>query len=334
MNFTPLILSSLETMRLGEMAKKETVSRFKANAYKKAMDEIKRHGAPIRSMDDVKDIKGLGAKIHDKIREIIDTGALAAAERVKERTDVGGMTELLAIHGIGPAKARTLLESGITSLATLRAAVAKNPKLLTKAQTLGMKYAEDAAKRIPRAELVEHEKVLLRGFGSAGGLDGTIVGSYRRGAATSGDIDVLIRYRDGMTPAAAETAFHDYVSKLERSGYIIDKLVSGDKKWMGYVRLGADGMARRLDLLLTPPEQFAYALLYFTGSDVFNVAFRKHCLTLGYTLNEHEMKPLPTAGAGLAAVPPMAREEDIFAFVGLKYVAPTERVNGRQIVAK
>ena len=321
-------------MYLGEMAKKDKTSKFKAIVYKKAMTEIQRHGAPIRSMDDVNDIKGLGAKTHDKIREILATGALAAAERVKERTDVGGMTELLAIHGIGPAKARTLLESGITSLATLRAAVAKNPKLLTKAQTLGMKYAEDAAKRIPRAELVEHEKILLRGFGGADGLDGTIVGSYRRGAATSGDIDVLIRYRDGMTPEAAEKAFHDYVSALERSGYIIDKLVSGDKKWMGYVRLGADGMARRLDLLLTPPEQFAYALLYFTGSDLFNVAFRKHCLTLGYTLNEHEMKPLPTAGAGIAAVPAMAREEDIFAFVGLKYVAPTERVNGRQIVSK
>ena len=279
--------------------------------------------------DDVKDIKGLGAKILDKIREIIETGALAAAERVKERTDVGGMTELLTIHGIGPAKARGLLESGISSIAALREAAAKNPKLLTKAQSLGMKYAVDAAKRIPRAELVEHETHLLSQFGRSG-LDGTIVGSYRRGAATSGDIDMLIRYPPSMSAADAKKAFHEYVDSLKRSGYSLDTLASGDTKWMGYVRLGGDGVVRRLDLLLTPPTEFPFALLYFTGSDQFNVAFRKHCLTLGYTLNEHEMKSVTDEKK---TVPTMKTEEDIFTFVGLKYVSPTERVNGRQIVA-
>ena len=82
---------------------------------------------------------------------------------------------------------------------------------------------------------------------------------------------------------------------------------------------------------MTPPDEFPYAILYFTGSDVFNVAFRKHCLTLGYSLNEHTMKPV--GDAAKKAVPTMDKEEDIFAFVGLKYVPPTERVNGRQIVA-
>jgi len=327
MDYTPIILSSLEVMWLGEKAKKEPVAKFKANAYKKAMDEIRRHGEPIRSLDEVKGIKGLGAKILDKIREIIETGALAAAERVKERTDVGGMTELLTVHGIGPVKARSLLESGITSIALLRAAAAKNSKLLTKAQSLGLKYAEDAVKRIPRAELVEHETHLLSQFGRSG-LDGTIVGSYRRGAATSGDIDMLIRYPAEMSVADAKKAFHAYVDALKTTGYIVDMLASGDMKWMGYVRLGA-GVVRRLDLLLTPPTEFPFALLYFTGSDQFNVAFRKHCLTLGYTLNEHEMKPVADEKK---TVPPMKSEEDIFAFVGLKYVPPTERLNGRQIV--
>jgi len=309
---------------MGEKLKKESVSSFKVKAYKKAIDAINRYGEPITSLDDAKGIDGLSDKMLDKIREIMATGVLAAAERVKERTDVGGMTELLAIHGIGPAKARSLIESGITSLDALRKAVVASPKLLTKAQTLGLKYADDAAKRIPRAELEQHEKVLLSRLG--GGLDGTVVGSYRRGAATSGDIDMLIRYEATMPIADAEKAFHAYVTSL--SGYILDTLVSGDKKWMGYVRLGS-GAVRRLDLLLTPPDEFAFALLYFTGSDLFNVAFRKHCLTRGYTLNEHEMKPVSTA----AAPPAMTREEDIFAFVGLKYVPPTERVNGRQIVA-
>lgn len=326
MDFTPLILSSLDTMLMGEKLKKD---KFKIKAYTKAIDAIRRYGKPITSLDNAKDVDGLTDGMLGKVREIIETGVLASAERVKERTDVGGMTELLAIHGIGPAKARTLMESGITGIDSLRKAVAANPKLLTKAQTLGLTFAEDGAKRIPRAELVVHERTLMAGVGR--GLDGTIVGSYRRGAATSGDIDMLLRYSRDMTVAEAEKAFGAFVEGLKKSGYIVGTLASGDKKWLGYVRLGADGVVRRLDLLLTPPDEFPYAILYFTGSDVFNVAFRKHCLTLGYTLNEHTMKPV--GDAAKKPVPTMDKEEDIFAFVGLKYVPPTERVNGRQIVA-
>jgi hypothetical protein len=42
MNYTPIILSSLETMLMGEKLKKESVSSFKVKAYKKAIDAINR----------------------------------------------------------------------------------------------------------------------------------------------------------------------------------------------------------------------------------------------------------------------------------------------------
>jgi DNA polymerase/3'-5' exonuclease PolX len=92
----------------------------------------------------------------------------------------------------------------------------------------------------------------------------------------------------------------------------------------------ADGVARRLDLLVVPTEQFPFALLYFTGSGDFNVAFRKHALSLGYTLNEHTMVPLKGSSAPMP--PGMKSEKDIFAFLGLRYVPPEERIDGRQIV--
>ena len=82
------------------------------------------------------------------------------------------------------------------------------------------------------------------------------------------------------------------------------------------------GKARRLDLLVTPTAEFAYSILYFTGSDVFNVAFRSHCLTRGYTLNEHTLKP---TNVGVPLPPPMKTEEDIFKFVGIQYVTPDMR---------
>lgn len=327
-DFKPLILSSLDTLRLGEMTAGQ---KFKSIAYKKAMDAIKRFDGPIHSADQIKNLDGVGKKIHEKIVEIVATGALRAADRMRETTNVGALEMLLNIHGIGPVKAKDLIAKGIRSIADLRAAFASDPTLLNDTQQIGLRYYEDGIQRIPRAEMIVLEEVLLTFLGKD--LDGTIVGSYRRGAKDSGDIDMLITYGGGLSEKKAQEAFNAFVEKLTEKGYIIAKLVSGAKKWMGYIRLGADGVARRLDLLLTPPKEFAYALLYFTGSDRFNVAFRKHCLELGYTLNEHIMK-ITDKGAekGVREVPLMASEEDIFTFVGLKFVPPTQRVNGDQIV--
>ena len=88
----------------------------------------------------------------------------------------------------------------------------------------------------------------------------------------------------------------------------------------------APGKYRRLDLLLTPYEEYAYAILYFTGSDKFNVAFRQHALACGYSLNEHAMTP-----NNLVAPPVMSSEKDIFSFLRLKYIEPHQRVDASQI---
>ena len=316
------VIAALDTMRLGELA---TGERFKAAAYKKAMDGIKRMDKPLTTIEDVKDVDGIGKKIHDKIVEILATGGLKAAERMKERSDVDAMDTLLAVHGIGPVKARALIADGITDIESLRKAASEKPDLLTDAQTLGLKYYEAGIQRIPRAEMVAHEAGLLSLLPN--GLTGTIVGSYRRGAANSGDVDMLVTYDPATSEKDAQKLFKGLVSGLDRA-YTTDKLAGGAKKWMGYVRVG-ESTPRRLDLLLTPPEEYAYAILYFTGSDKFNVAFRRHCLDKGYSLNEHT---LSVKREGVPVPPPMTTEADIFAFVGLKYILPTERVDGKQII--
>jgi len=192
---------------------------------------------------------------------------------------------------------------------------------------LGLKYYEAGIQRIPRNEMEKHEALLMSVIPA--GLTATIVGSYRRGAMNSGDIDMLVTYNDAMTEKAASAFFKGMVAELESRGYILDKLAGGGKKWMGYVRLTAEGVPRRLDLLLTPPAEYAYAILYFTGSAEFNVAFRRHCLDIGYTLNEHTLTPTGSK----PAPPTMKSEEDIFRFVGLKFVPPMQRVNNKQISA-
>jgi len=325
-DFKPVVLQALETMKMGEMAS-GAGGKFKAIAYAKAMKAIKAMAGPLTSAADVKGMDGVGESIYKKVVEIIATGALAAAEQMKERTNIGGLKELLNIHGIGPAGAKKLMDAGFKSVADLRAGLKANPGLLNDTQKLGLQYYEDGIKRIPREEMVQHEAVLLSALPAS--FTGAVVGSFRRGAENSGDVDMLVTYPEAMTDAAASTFFRAFVAELTRRGYILDKLVSGDKKWMGYVRIG-DGTARRLDLMLTPPAQYGYAILYFTGSDKFNIGFRKWCLAHGYTLNEHTMKPT----GDKPAPPVLLTEEAIFDFIGLRYVKPTERVDEKQIIPK
>ena len=82
MNHTASILSALETMRKGEIAKGEKTSSFKARAYKKVMDQIQRLNKPIHSYNDLAGVTGIGEKIEEKIKEILATGGLASAERI------------------------------------------------------------------------------------------------------------------------------------------------------------------------------------------------------------------------------------------------------------
>lgn len=331
-DYKEVVIAGLETMRLGELATVTHGAKFKAIAYKKAIDAIRRMPGPLSSIDDVKDMDGIGKKIEAKIADVITTGAMGAAERMRARTDVEAFEVLTAIHGIGPIKARELITRGITSVANLRAAVAADTGLLTDAAKLGLKYYEDGVLRIPRAEMERHEATLLAALPAP--LFGKIVGSYRREAANSGDVDMLVSYPEDMSTEDASRHFKKFVDELELVGYIEAKLAGGPKKWMGYVRLGEGGAGsvlpvRRLDLLLTPPSEFAYALLYFTGSDKFNVAFRRYCLGRGYSLNEHTLTPLVE---GYPVPPPMKTERDIFRWAGLRFVKPSLRTDVSALV--
>lgn len=298
-DFRPTIIAALERLAANEKAAKNA---FKARAYNKVLDQIRARGdAPIHALDDLKTVTGIGESIRGKLEEIFATGALALATPPQEN-------KLMEIYGIGQAKMHELVAAGIHTVAELRAAVAKNTGLLNEKQKIGLKYYEALLERIPRAEMNLHAGII--GAAVTPGAEFEIVGSYRRGAANSGDIDVLVR--NGVV----------YIDDLKRSGYILETLAEGPKKFMGIVAL-PNGTPRRLDILLTPDEEYPFALLYFTGSQKFNIQMRQKALELGYTLNEHRLAPLEAEA--VAAAPRMRNERDIFKFLKMKWVKPTAR---------
>jgi DNA polymerase beta len=322
-DFKPKIVEELETLLLADEYRKKP---FQMKAYQTAIDAIGALPGPVTKVEDVRGLKGVGEKIRQKVEEVLSTGKLRAAEEARAELPLEAYKTLRDIHGIGPAKANQLIAAGIQTIAALREASAGNSKLLTAAQKLGLKYYDDALQRIPRAEMTEHENILLPGLDPR--FEGTIVGSYRRGAATSGDIDVLLTLPDEMSKKEQGDLFLHMIELFKEIDYIVDTLSSGPTKFLGYCKL-KNKPVRRLDLLMIPKSEYACAILYFTGSAEFNVAFRSYALEKGYTLNEHRLE---ATRAGVPAVPPFESEEDIFEFLGLTYVEPQNRRDGRDVV--
>ena len=310
---------------------------FRARAYATVIKQLLQKEQPIHSFDDMHDIKGMGEKITEKVKEILSTGQLQSAERIKTTHSVDAFETLQHIYGIGPAKVHELLQLGIQSVEQLRAEVKKNPSLLNDKQKVGLKYYEDVLQRIPREEMELHRAALPQYLpDEMRAWETEIVGSFRRGAASSGDIDVLIRVPPSISNSAAKKLLTTYVENMKKAEYIEEVLALGEHKCMAICRLtdpsGLNKLpARRLDLLLTPDEEYAYALLYFTGSDQFNVAFRNHAQQMGYTLNEHRLLPLTE---DKPVPPPMKKDDDIFRFLGLRYISPNERINKDQILKR
>jgi len=314
------IIEAFTVLQRRDAATKGEHWQFKVRAYKRVIEQLRSTEKAIKKVEDLDEIDGVGVKMRKKVQEILETGGLAAVEKAKEELDLEPLEILKGVHGIGDAKAKELVGEGIKSIANLRAAFAEKPKLLNKTQSTGLKYYDDIRKRIPRAELEKHETLLLAELPE--GMSGTVVGSYRRGAETSGDIDVLLTM--DAEKEERTRAFHAYVKRLRDMGYMIEELSKGEQKNLSIVRLTRESTARRLDLLVIPVDQIAFAQLYFTGSQEFNVAFRKHALKRGYTINEHEMK-LTGKVEGAKAVPLLKTEEDVFDFLNIEYRAPEQR---------
>ena len=335
------IIAALDIMRKSTIAEKQP---FKARAYAKVIAQLKEIPS-VSSYADVEHLEGVGEKIREKILEILATGSLQSAERAKERNHLDAHEAFMNVYGVGPAKAQEIVAAGIYTIDALReefkrieGIIAENkkkkkksehtkiPKYYNENTAIGLKYYEVLLERIPRQEMLLHNSKLASMMRPEFTFE--VVGSFRRQAETSGDIDVLIRIPQGMSIEVANLLFREYIEILQISGYINEILAIGEHKCMAICSI-EPGKYRRLDLLLTPYEEYPYAILYFTGSDKFNVAYRAYCLTKGYTLNEHTMAPTsPTT----PQPPSMTSETDIFRFLGLQYIEPQNRVNSNQII--
>ena len=301
---------------------------FRARAYQKAQESIMSYNSDILSPDQIKGLPAIGPTIMEKLNEYMATGTL----RVIEREKTNPINILGEIYGIGPKKAKELVEQGITTIDQLRE---KQDSVLNDTQKIGLKYYEDILKRIPREEIDQYDVIFKDVFSRVAGPGSEakfeIVGSYRRGAKTSGDIDMIITAKTGVV-------FRQFVDELIRQKIILEVLSRGDKKCLVIAKLPGSTDARRVDFLYSSPEEYPFSVLYFTGSKIFNTVMRGRALALGFSLNEHEMTKMGEKKRGEKAVKgdkvahAFHSEKDIFDFLGMVYKEPSERIDGRSVV--
>ncbi|XP_018109615.1 DNA polymerase beta isoform X1 [Xenopus laevis] len=292
----------------------------------KAASVIAKYPTKIKSGTEAKKLDGVGAKIAEKIDEFLATGKLRKLEKIRQDDTSSSINFLTRVTGIGPAAARKFFDEGIKTLDDLR----NNEHKLNHHQKIGLKHFDDFEKRIPRKEMLQMQEIILD---KVNNLDpeyiATVCGSFRRGAESSGDMDILLTHPDFTSESAKQPRLlHQVVQCLEDCNFITDTLVKGDTKFMGVCQLPCesdqDYPYRRIDIRLIPKDQYYCGVLYFTGSDIFNKNMRTHALEKGFTLNEYTLRPLGVTG--IAGEPlPIDSEKDIFDYIQWKYREPKDR---------
>lgn len=295
---------------------------FKARAYKKAEETIMEFTEDIVDVQQLKGKPGIGETIMSKLVEYKETGTLRLLEREKNNPE----NILTDVYGIGPKKAKDLVSKGITSIGQLRE---QQDKLLNDVQKVGLKYYEDILERIPRAEIDRYADVFGLVFDKvkADGARYEIVGSYRRGAVSSGDIDVIIT-------SPKEEVFKQFIDELKSEKVIVEILSRGPSKCLVIARLPLANHARRVDFLFASPQEYPFSVLYFTGSKAFNTVMRGHALKMGVSLNEHGLSKMVDKKKEEKVAHVFRDEKDIFDYLNMEYKAPNERIDGRSVVIK
>jgi NAD-dependent DNA ligase len=298
---------------------------FRARAYQKAQETLMSYPDDIINVEQLKGKPGIGSTILEKLNEFVTTGTLKILEREKNNP----INILGEIYGVGPKKAKELVDKGITTIEQLRE---RSNEVLNDVQKVGLKYYEDILKRIPRSEIVEYEKIFDTDFKKVVETIGKddesrmeIVGSYRRGAESSGDIDVIITSK-------VPTVFVKFIDELIKEKIIVEVLSRGPTKCLVIAKIPSSDSARRVDFLYTTPEEYPFSVLYFTGSKIFNTVMRHEALQMGLTMNEHGLYKMEGKKKGSKVEAVFKNEKDIFDYLNLVYKSPIERTDGRAVM--
>lgn len=275
---------------------------YRAKAYERVIPLIRNYPVPITSAEQALTIPGVGTSLSSKIGEILQTGTVSELQGIpvvdSDREKV--IQDFIKIERVGRKTAEKWYDAGYRKLDDIPREVC------TDAQWLGLQLQGDLSQRIPRDEIDEAVRRLHICLDPLQ-IYFEVAGSYRRGRPDSGDIDILVIDKPDI----------DVMNTVLACGFFTHKLAQGPKKFLGICKIR--DKYRRVDIELVQPEEYVFALTYFTGSQSFNIKMRNHAANMGYRLNEKSL----TDPSGNKY--PAQTEQQLFTMLGLQYLTPQER---------
>ncbi|XP_060559922.1 DNA polymerase lambda-like, partial [Ruditapes philippinarum] len=208
------------TDKLEEMVRtyESTNDRWRAFGYQKAIQVLKKQSKPVSSYEEAMALPSIGKRLAEKIWEIAESGNLRKLDELRSSDELKVIEMFKEVWGAGAHTARTWYQQGFRTLEDLR-----TKANLTHQQKVGLRCYYDILDRMPRSEAGEIEQVVKETAESI--QEGIIVqacGSYRRGKATCGDVDILVTHPDGRSHKGM---FAKLLAKLKEQGrFFIDHL--------------------------------------------------------------------------------------------------------------
>jgi len=270
--------------------------------------------------DKLKEVKGIGAALNEKLKELVLTGSLPYYEELKASVPEG-LLEMLKVPGLGPRKVRALYDMlEITNLAELEYACRENR--LVSLKGFGSKTQENILEGIEflrrhegrffYREALEIAEKLIDAIKEFPGLDRiSLAGSIRRCREIVKDIDLV-------ASADEPARLGEYFTGLPQ---VKEVKSLGETKAAVLLDEGIN-----VDLRMVKKEEYPFALHHFTGSKEHNTALRHLARTGGIKINEYGLEK---NGSPV----PCRNEAEFFEALGLAYIEPELRENYGEIEA-
>lgn len=295
---------------------------FKIRAYRNGADIVSHAAEAVSSLDEagLRGWNGIGKDLAGRIREIALTGDCEIRRELLTEFPAT-LLDVLRLQGVGPKTVAILYrELHIRSLDDL-AAAAKAHRIRG-IKGMGLKKEQLILQAIEERQRFAGRHLLSRATEMAESIVAYLkeqaptaaiatVGSVRRGAETSGDLDLLA--------SGADTSLADAFTRFP----LVERvLANGGTKASVLLRGGFQA-----DLRIVTPDQRGAAQQYFTGSKAHNIALRDRALARGWKLNEYG---LFDQNDQLIA---SATEAEIYRALGLDFIEPELRENRGELDA-
>jgi len=289
---------------------------FRIRSYRNsavAIEGLSESLAALYEKGGLENIPGIGQSTRAKIEELLKTGRCARHMELAAEVP-SGLLEVIKVSGIGPKKAFKLYkELGVNDLKTLEKAARKGllrdvsgfGELTEKKILRGLSELKSFGGRFKLPVALHRADELAGLIARLPGVERAVpAGSLRRWKETIGDIDILVACSK-PGPVMELVAGLDDVREVTARGETKTSVVMND--------------GLRVDVRVVEKKSFGAALLYFTGSKEHNVALRDRAKKMGLKISEYgvfDLKDKMVAGK---------TEEDVYAKVGLEWMAPEIR---------